>query len=163
MHTDTPPPDVRKIRNHRRILLVAVVLAVSVVLAGLGRYIATDERRDDDARARAVAEREQLLDTIAELQSELREIRDTQRDEQQVEDCVTLYYDDIEIAKGVSQLALGDNLATAVLLDTPFEDLRRLAQEVFDADAALRESLAALEAYREIDPPPDVCPHPQAD
>jgi hypothetical protein len=102
---------------------------------------------------------DRLTERNDELAHQLDTLLNEQREERLIDDCLTLYRSDIEVAKGVAQVTLGDNLATAILFDTP-DDNPRLAQEVFDADTELRESLVALEAYLAIDPPPEECPHP---
>lgn len=83
-----------------------------------------------------------------------------QREERLVDDCLYLYRADIEVAKGVAQVTLGDNLATAILFDESSISDETLAQEVFEANTELREALVALEEYLAIDPPPEECPHP---
>lgn len=122
-------------------------------------YLAPSVDRLTEGQDKAAAEREELISTVVSLQRELDTILTDQRNERLTDDCLTSYLSDIEVAKGVASVTLGDNLATAILTDDP-NDNARLAQEVFDANAGLRNALAALEAYLLIDPPLDECPHP---
>lgn len=140
------------------VTVVLVVLSMTIMIV----YLAPSVDRLTENSARGEKERDELLGTIADLQTELDRIGNEQSDERSVDDCVSLYLYDIEVAKGIAQVTLGDNLATAVLFDGGVEDNRALAQEVFDADADLRAALEALRLYQEIDPPPNECPHPRA-
>lgn len=125
-------------------------------------YLAPSVDRLTERTETAADEREDLVETIAGLQRELDTILEEQREERLVDDCLTLFRSDIEFAKGVAQVTLGDNLASAILTPGTADDLL-LAQEVFDTNQVLRDALAELEAYLLIDPPPGVCPHPKAD
>lgn len=124
-------------------------------------YLAPSLDRLTEVANNGTRERVALQATIDDLQAELTKIGTDQLEERSVDDCISLYLYDIEIAKGVAQVTLGDNLATAILVDDP-DDNRELAQEVYEANTSLREALAALNMYREIDPPPGECPHPEA-
>lgn len=125
-------------------------------------YLAPSVDRLTESDALAARERALLIDQNVALQTELDSISSDQRDERLVDDCLTLYLSDIEIAKGVAQVTLGDNLAEAIIVFVDKSLRDELAQEVFAADADLRNALMALDEYLAIDPPPEECPHPNA-
>lgn len=139
------------------LVMTAMLTILSMTI--LVVFLAPTVNRLSESDALAAEERTILLDQNAALQAELDSIGAAQLEERLVDDCLTAYRNDIEVAKGVAQVTLGDNLATAILTVDP-NDNARLAQEVFDADTALRESIAALNDYLLIDPPPAECPHP---
>jgi hypothetical protein len=126
-------------------LTVAVVFLAPTVDRLEGQLA---QARDD----RAVSE--------AALAAELAAVKEAQRIEKQIDDCVALYYDDIEIAKGIAQLALNEAVARA---QDPDADRAELSASIVAADKPLADALRALEEYRIITPPPDECPHPRSD
>ncbi|MEO6570375.1 MAG: hypothetical protein ABIO83_02400 [Ilumatobacteraceae bacterium] len=135
--------------------LIALSMAILVV------YLAPSVDRLTQRTSAAAGERAQLLTANAILQDQLETILEEQREERLVDDCLSLYLTDIEVAKGVAQVTLGDNLARSVFTDEMASDTE-LGQEIFDANTDLRAALLALEEYRLIDPPPGVCPHPNS-
>lgn len=133
-------------------VLAMVSMAIMVI------YLTPAVERLTEDSQKADKERTDLLGTIDDLQTELNAIRKEQLEERAVDDCVALYLYDIEVAKGGAQLVLGDSLAATVSDEA---DREQLAKDILEADAHLREALEALRIYREIDPPPDECPHPE--
>lgn len=124
-------------------------------------YLAPSVDRLTEATALGAEERGELMDTIASLQDRLDAISVAQDEERAVDDCLTLYLSDVEVAKGVASVTLGDNLARSVFTTEVVTDLQ-LGQEIFEANQALRDALAALAEYKRINPPPGVCPYPDS-
>ncbi len=112
------------------------------------------------------AEHAQLSVEANELNERLRQER---ADEQALEDCVTLYSDDIRNGLALSQIAIADLFSAVVVRPAPLTDEEReagrllnvgLVEVVAAANDPLRAAVQALDEYKALDPPPDVCPHP---
>lgn len=137
--------------------LVLTGLLAMLSMTILVVYLAPSVNRLTERAADGAAERRQLQGTISDLQGQLDAIGEAQLDERITDDCVSLYLSNIEVAKGIAAVTLGDSLATAILYGDGTTD-EELARAVFAADTSLRDALAALVDYRAIDPPPLMCP-----
>lgn len=85
--------------------------------------------------------------------------------------CDALYDDDLDIAEGKALLALNDLIVSATARPAAITEAERRESaeanqrlgEVLDvAGVPLRVTITALEGYQALDPPPDECPHPEA-
>ncbi len=141
-------------------------IAASVLLVVLFAYNRVDAI-EEELKDRN-AEHAQLSIEANELDNRIREERAIEQD---LEDCVTLYSDDIRNGLALSQIALSDLFSAVVVRPAPLTDEEReagrvinvgLVEAVDQANNPLRLAVEALSDYRALDPSPDKCPHPRA-
>lgn len=149
-------------------LLIAGIVFIVLVTTFSERTRQNDRIDDlaaqiDATTARAAVERADLLGQIETFRAD-------EEAERLVDDCVALYEDDIATGIALSQVALSDLFVGVVarpVLSPPDVkadnlDNQRLVALLDEANGPLRAAVKALADYRAIDPPPGVCPHPQA-